>query len=372
LDQSRAAPSLLPGIQLLRGLAATGVVLHHALEESSAGRVGPRSPEWLTMSGAAGVDIFFVISGFIMLYVAFGETRPVMRPLTFLLRRAQRIYPLYWLCCAAFITIGAAGFLQSQNFSPGVIIRSVLLLPSAPMMILVAWTLVFEMIFYVIFASTLAFRSRRVSITATTIAILGLTVFSEWLPDDATRQTLSNPIALEFCFGLMLALWFSRSRHRGALGLPAAALAIIIIAAAPFFVGHDSTAGLAGMPRILVWGGAATVIVAAFLHVTPRPGWPMRLSMLFGDASYAIYLTHAFVMIVYAKLLKVTALGDLPQPAIVAAVVLLAVLIGIAVHLLVERPLQAWVRHSFSGAAKPAGTAPIRNAATAGPGGSDR
>ena len=88
----------LVGIQMLRGIAASLVVFHHSLEESLASAVPPTSPDWLTTFGASGVDIFFVISGFIMVYTSFPLRRPPVRPINFVVKRASRIYPFYWFC----------------------------------------------------------------------------------------------------------------------------------------------------------------------------------------------------------------------------------------------------------------------------------
>jgi peptidoglycan/LPS O-acetylase OafA/YrhL len=109
-----AAKNDLPGIQILRGIAALAVIIHHSLEESN-GALHRFSPDWLTTSGAAVVDIFFVISGFIMLHVSFRTGRASLRPGQFLLRRITRIYPLYWLTCLGAVTIAAFGLL-SRSF----------------------------------------------------------------------------------------------------------------------------------------------------------------------------------------------------------------------------------------------------------------
>jgi exopolysaccharide production protein ExoZ len=73
------------GIQMLRGIAALAVVLHHSLEESN-GSTGRFSPDWATTFGASGVDIFFVISGLIMFYTSFPDLRQPISPAKFALR----------------------------------------------------------------------------------------------------------------------------------------------------------------------------------------------------------------------------------------------------------------------------------------------
>jgi exopolysaccharide production protein ExoZ len=168
--EGQVVDSELYGIQILRAVAAIAVVLHHALEQSN-GASGRFSPDWLTTAGAAGVDIFFVISGFIMLHVSFLPRRPVPSAGTFLFRRATRIYPLYWLCCIAILLISAAGFLSSHRYSVSKIISSMLLLPGETI-IGVSWTLVYEMYFYFVFASTLWLRSLFATMLTTTVVII--------------------------------------------------------------------------------------------------------------------------------------------------------------------------------------------------------
>ena len=87
----------LDSLQMLRGVAAAAVVVHHALEVSN-GAASAFSPDFLTTAGAAGVDVFFVISGFIILYTSFPAGRSPLSPRTFMLRRMIRIYPMHWIC----------------------------------------------------------------------------------------------------------------------------------------------------------------------------------------------------------------------------------------------------------------------------------
>jgi peptidoglycan/LPS O-acetylase OafA/YrhL len=130
------------GIQILRGVAALAVVIHHALEMSN-GSVGRFSPDWLTTSGAAGVDIFFVISGFIMVHTSFLSGCAPLRPLIFLKKRALRIYPFYWICLIAMSLLFAVGFMKSHNINMTKFLLSALLFPGDPL-IDVSWTLSYE------------------------------------------------------------------------------------------------------------------------------------------------------------------------------------------------------------------------------------
>lgn len=340
----RQAKNELFGIQILRALAALGVVTHHTLEQSN-GADHKFSPDWLTTSGASGVDMFFVISGFIMLYVSFPTKRPPVSPLSFMLRRITRIYPLYWLCCAATILIFAAGFLKHDAMSSYDKLASLLLLPSHGMYLAVSWTLVYEIYFYAVFAVTLLFRSALFSAAATSIVITGFVLLGS---AGAGGTFLANPIPLEFCMGLWLA-WTFLSLEQKATRWPfhpiVALFGFGVLAVAPLWVHHATTGGLSGLPRVAAWGVPAALIVASLLNLAAPKGALPRFLLLLGDASYALYLTHQFVMDGYAALIKRTALRHFDQVLIVPLVVLTAVAIGIAAHLLVERPALRIVRH---------------------------
>lgn len=340
----------LYGVQILRGVAALAVVLHHSLEESN-GAVAAFSPDWLTTFGAAGVDIFFVISGFIMLYTSFPAARSPLSPGNFIFRRITRIYPLYWLCCLPILGIMLAGFLRNNRLDPHEIALSLALLPSSKLIIGVSWTLVYEMYFYLIFAATLLFRSALISAISTTVVITILALVGNVLEPGETRSFLTNPIAYEFVLGLWLAIAFVRAEAIGKRWLVSPAWAVLgfaLVVLAPVYVSHTTTANLPGWPRVFAWGLPAMLIVAAFLSIDrTRNNFQLQMAFL-GDSSYALYLTHIFVMIGYGLLLKRTVLGLAPQIAIVLLIILLAVGVGIFTHSTVERPLirmsRRWMR----------------------------
>jgi exopolysaccharide production protein ExoZ len=151
---------------------------------------------------------------------------------------------------------------------------------------------------------------------------------------------LSNQIVLEFCFGMFLAFAFyyyqlpiSGVRYGWLVGFA-------MLCLAPLYVAHDSTNGLPPSVRWAAWGVPAFIVVASFLgFASTRSRWE-RLLVLIGDASYAIYLTHPFVMVAYARVLKdhprLTTISQLP---FVPLVFLICLVGGTATHMLIERPL---------------------------------
>lgn len=335
------------GLQILRGLAASLVVFHHSLEESLYSRATPLSPDFLTTFGASGVDVFFIISGFIMLYVSFPADRPVATPSSFLLKRASRVYPFYWICLLTTLALWSAGLFRSLE--PDAIIRDILLAPSERPTIGVSWTLVFEVYFYLLFAVTLFLRSRILSWALTTSFILGLLMASSLLPPGPLRSLMANPIVIEFCFGMSLAYLFISKRLSGSWPLFALPFAFSLIIFAPLFIAHDNTNGLPPLSRLFVWGCPAALILVGFLKVKKSQSRIWSALYLLGDASYAIYLTHPFVMIAYARLLRASStLAALPQlPLFVPIVLSISLTLGVAAHIMVERPLTRVIRHGL-------------------------
>ena len=334
------------GVQILRAMAALAVVTHHTLEESN-GALGRFSPDWLTTSGASGVDIFFVISGFIMLHVSFRPGTLPVGPVSFLFRRATRIYPFYWLCCCAMLVVSAVGFMHNHHWNQGDLLASFCLLPTDNGLLGVAWTLVYEIYFYLLFAATLCFRSAWVAVVGVTVGVVVLIQGAGVWHGSINQEFFGNPIPLEFCMGLWLGQTFS---HQQSAGKPwpgavvAGAVGLGLLFAAPLLVDHPNTSGLPSPARVVTWGIPAVLMVSAALWVGPPRTILARFAVLLGDASYALYLTHVFVMILYAKLIGVTALGQADQRLIVPLVVLVAVGIALTAHLLVERPLLALIR----------------------------
>jgi exopolysaccharide production protein ExoZ len=356
------------GIQILRGIAATLVVFHHSLEESLA--ISPHvAPDWLIRLGAGGVDIFFVISGFIIYSVTYGREpgNPEQAPL-FLAKRFMRIFPLYWICLLVTLALWASGhFYRSLHIDGTVLGSSLFLLPSKKMIVGVAWTLVYEMYFYYLFALTLFIRNALASVLGT-IALIGAgLLLSHLLPVGAFRQFLSDPIALEFCYGLILAYCIHSKVLGGAwlrhLWLPGL---LLMAAGAAFGRNNGGTAGLDASVRFLAWGLPALLVTVSFIKMEFVKALPTRSVLPVGDASYSIYLTHPTLMIVFASLIHSHLLRPIPCPIIWPLFFsMICLLLGLLIHYWIERPILAWLRGCLAAklARDPAPVAGVRGPA---------
>jgi len=327
-------------IQYLRGIAAMLVVLHHA-----------RNPQpWLfdplanvSYLGGAGVDIFFVISGFIMFIAARNEAVG-----DFIQRRLTRIVPLYWLATLLLLVITIVRSDPIAEAPPSHVIESLLFIPhfspSRPgeilPLLIPGWTLNFEMFFYAVFA--IAIISGRI-IWTTASLICGLVLLGFILqPHGAISSTYTDPVLLEFLAGVMIGKAFLiYPFHRLWLLLPIGIAAFILVA-------------LPGFPqdwRAVVHGIPAVIIVIGVLAVEARGHLlQSRVLKLIGDASYSIYLSHGFTLIfVFAAWRRIPLHGWPQFVGMTGSALAAAALVGIAGHLMVEKPLLQRLNHFIQG-----------------------
>ncbi|WP_428969710.1 acyltransferase family protein [Sphingomonas sp. Xoc002] len=329
---ARVAP--IWAIQYLRAIAAIWVVVFHQFRGH-----GP-----LFAMGSHGVDIFFVISGFIM--VIMTDARAVT-PGRFLLDRATRILPLYYVATLTAYLIVAVGLhFHGAIASPLFLLKSLLFIPThnAAMpgiypMVYLGWTLNFEMFFYALFAVTLLAPPHRrimvLSLVFLAFVILGYGV-SHGAP---VWQTYTNPIILEFLAGAMLGRLFGATLQRRAWRETITWLAALVILSSIWGYWDDR---LGFAPIAIAVVGMALIIER--LCWVPHSRW----LILLGNASFSIYLFQQFgfeaVTLAYGQASRVLPVlahhGGLAHLLSVIA----AIALGILVHLFVEGPLTRAVR----------------------------
>ncbi|MGI6852213.1 acyltransferase family protein [Mesorhizobium sp. 1B3] len=324
------------GIQYLRAVAALAVVVFHAAE---------RSGQHFAV-GMAGVDIFFVISGFVMWVLA--STRPVSMG-AFYRDRLLRVAPLYWIVTLIMAVGALAGLFPRIQLTADHVAASLAFIPHRspsngeiwPLLVQ-GWTLNLEMFFYLIFGLVLLLpRQRRLPALST--VFVGL-VLAGWYfrPVDPIPATFTRPIILEFLCGAILGkLWLDGRLLGRAMGTVAIAVACAGFTALAFF------------PRPLdelFFGLLAIALVAGAVSVEksgPIRRWPW-LSYL-GDASYSIYLWHTLAISVAAKTSEILSLGALPT---LVLGVTGGTALGILSYELLEKPLLTLVKSRRRAGAK--------------------
>ncbi len=320
-------------IQYLRALAALGVVVFHALESS---------PHRFVI-GQAGVDVFFVISGFIMASLMLGRES---EPLTFGWRRLVRIVPLYWATTFAALAIALIrpDFFYRLDASLENAALSLLFVPHASAtggvtpVLWQGWTLEYEMFFYLLCTLALFLPSRRLialGVVLTVLVVVGIAA----RPAEPIALAYTNPLLLEFGAGVLLALAWRR-RWLNALWLGAAALVAGVGAYALQQAGLAPVTGV----RIIDWGVPALFIVAGALALEGAGRMPQsRFGLLVGDASYSLYLTHGFVVSGFLWFFPET-----PLPLRVLACAVGAVAVAIATFLFFEKPVTGLLKRGAS------------------------
>lgn len=288
----------IASVQALRALAAISVVLCHfdQVFYILTGRGNEAFPLYFL---ASGVDLFFVISGFIMVLSSerlFGTPNAAI---SFLERRLSRVVPLYWLATLTMLWLTSpapswAAISGSLFFVPYV---SNMTTGQAAPILGVGWTLNYEVMFYALFAVSLNFP-RRLAIGMVCIALIALGVIGKLnlIETQTAAKFWFDPIVLEFGMGILIAVLYRRS-----VKLPLAASAIMIsvsVAIIYTFAGHVGGAGLPSGNRFLGWGVPAAMIFSAVvlgpsLKVAPTI---REIAVDLGDASYSIYLLHTIIL----------------------------------------------------------------------------
>jgi exopolysaccharide production protein ExoZ len=332
----------LHGIQFLRALAATAVMIFHVSFDIGHNVSPPGSlPDF--GEGAAGVDLFFVISGFVMVYSSEGLFGRPRASLTFLLRRLARIVPLYWVLTSIMLAYVFARGFGPSDASPTLALASYFFIPywrpsgEIDPLYEIGWTLNYEMFFYVVFAVALV--ARREIAVAIVGAVLGAFVLASSLNAHFPSQIayLANPRILEFVFGMGIAMLYCA----GVRTSPAVSLTLVVAAIVEATRWDD-------LPRWIGWGVPALQIVAAFALVDRAVAFPRFFERL-GDASYALYLTHPAVISVARALSQKGYLAPAFAPWFYL-VTYAAICVGtsLVVHRLLEKPMTGALRHAPS------------------------
>jgi exopolysaccharide production protein ExoZ len=301
--------------------------------------------------GHYGVDVFFVISGFVMVYTT---SRKMLTPSQFFLNRVVRIVPLYWSMTIAvfFVAVIAPYFLKSTSDSLIELIKSLFFVPYLKSngkihpVLFPGWTLNYEMFFYAVFSLSLFISSRLKQILFVVIVLLALVVAGQIVEPTGTFGTFyTSPLLLEFGAGMLVGLAYPLLLARPVPIIWSVALMTVgtlVIVFAP--VGTQ-------LNRVLVIGSASTILVCGALMLEAR-GWKLRspLLLLAGAASYAVYLSHPFVVgAIQLAAGKMHLLGGVwLWPALLVALGI-ASAVGIAIHLLLERPVDRYLRGRLHG-----------------------
>ncbi len=334
--------SVLHGVQFLRFVAALSVVVYHANLAANKFIPGPRSQlaDTIFELGASGVHVFFVISGFIMVHTASGRSG-WKEAVAFWQRRAMRIYPIYWLSALTYLIVHGL-FFSGYGLSFRSAILALLLIPGWESLIIgPAWTLSYEVFFYLCFGASLLLRP-NLSLGVLTAVFTILVGVGLWWP--LPISVVGNPLLFEFLAGAWIARLLMEMTWRPSLtGTGLIAIGVFGLAASVLVDGLS-------IAKILVWGTPSVLIVAGVALLDKRAGAVPALSKVswLGDSSYVLYLVHVLVLDIVMTLLVLSGPGRYDREVAVLIGVVASVSVAILVHVSIEKPmlrtLRRWIR----------------------------
>lgn len=335
-------------IQVCRGIAALLVVLFHLSGCVAAQKYfGEATFSYIFRSaGSAGVCFFFVLSGFIITSVHWSDMGRPNRFPSYLYKRFTRIYPIYWFVffaafLGALIAPGAADGIPNDIST---LLKSVALVPQDPKVVggtgapilIVAWTLQYEVVFYTFFGLLILNRMAALVFAA---GVFGSSVSGYILGWHLPLHYLDSRYFLLFTAGLVVgiaaraSLWASFARisaFSGALGFVSIAVIASITDTGPVLF-YGFTAGL------LIFGLAS---IESKRHFKIWKGW-----LLLGNSSYVLYLIHYPLISLACKIAIASGLTGFIGATITWGLTLIVcVAASVLIHLIIERPILATTR----------------------------
>jgi peptidoglycan/LPS O-acetylase OafA/YrhL len=329
----------LRSLEMVRALAALLVVLFHT--ETIFLKSGHTPFHGLFAAGNRGVDLFFVLSGFIIAYVHHGDLGRPSRLAHYLFNRVTRIYPAAWVMTALALgiyTLGFGGAAKAAKLDPAAIVASFMLVAQhGPPLVNVTWTLTYEIFFYAIFAfAILDLRIGMVLLVAWQVAAAIVALCGIHL---GFGGYYLRSICLEFSLGLGCAWWLLRvtpSRHIWASWV------VLALGLLGFGAGMALNSVISWAPTFCAVGAAAMILSLVRLEQAARIKVPPVLVRL-GGASYAIYIVHYSVITFLAALI----LRKLHLPVTDLLCLLCAAIgigCGLAFDYVIDRPIQRGLR----------------------------
>ncbi|MDE8345589.1 MAG: acyltransferase [Acidocella sp.] len=326
-------------IQYLRAFAAMSVAVYHILNQVE---FQTRAILPLHILLSAGVDLFFCVSGFIIWTTNWYSPLPLRR---FAWNRITRVVPMYWIFTLFALCVAPFSHYAIRGLSLHGAIYSLLFLPYTSWnmwpILGVGWTLNYEMFFYALFALVLLVAGRHRLFPAIITSLCTLVIIGLLARFTAPAlQVYTNILLLEFVFGILIGWLVTTSRLPTHTGFAAACLIIgfVLLLLSPHPAGQPPTPW-----RGIVWGIPCALILMGTIALERSAANFQRLPklILLGDASYALYLTHAYPIMLMTKLLKMpwwpqTLLGFTIFTLLTSALIIAT---GILAHLWLEKPL---------------------------------
>ena len=297
--------------------------------------------------GMFGVDLFFVISGFVMVTVTRGKFQIQKQALRFIYHRVARIYPTYWFytILVLFVFLIQPSWVNSSQGSQVDILASFLLLPSETLpLVMVGWTLIHEMYFYLIYFLILLLVSERNMPAAIILWGVAIVLSNIFLASASPIiKMVTHPLTIEFIAGCFLAIIYFKTKSEIEVRILLLVACLALIAS---LYGHHYYQNITGEIepknwwRFLIYGIPAILIIYCFTNIE-KSGYVIHSSLIkIGDASYSIYLSHILTLSAAGRVWGMFSTNAVYDNIIMIPVLLLlAIMVGVFSYILVEKPL---------------------------------
>lgn len=337
----------IQNIQALRGIAVLSVVFFHLLMiERKYGGSRTILPDFFQF-GMFGVDLFFVISGFVMFTVSRGKFQIPKHAFKFLYRRVARIYPTYWVysILVLIVFLIRPSWVNNSQGNQVDILSSFLLLPSHTLpLVMVGWTLIHEMYFYLMFFVIFLLIPERHLTYA--ILLWGIGVVLLNLNSESSSPVIgiiSHPLTLEFLGGCILASIYYKKEFKIKSSILLLLAGLSLFAAIYGYLSYNRATGQIaplGWWRIVIFGMPALLMVYCLTNVE-RNGFVIHSSLIYiGDASYSLYLSHGLTLSAIGRVWSIFPSDDVLDNIIIMPFLVIPVLIvGFISYRMVEKPL---------------------------------
>lgn len=348
---------MIYNLQVLRAIAAILVFFYH----SEIYWKDALPSTWLFSLGLAGVDIFFVLSGYIM--AATTASRDTTAT-SFLSHRIFRIAPLYWIITLLFTFLFFSGFkpVGVTELTPEYLIKSLLFIPflrggAAEPIVTVGWTLNYEIFFYLVFSLCLLIPSMRARHPAVVTLILIALLPRIFGSQNFYAIYYGNPVILEFCFGIVCyhcLTWAEKTFVPNRIAPFAAAFLImsLLFFFAPAFglSGAGATSHSSTFIRPFTWGVAGFfAVLSAVTLERAKHVWRRFALVEIGNASYSIYLIHGLMLHGASKVAKILSSDPLTFALVTTiGALVLSIAAGLIMFRYLEAPINKFLRGFFT------------------------
>lgn len=342
-------------IQALRGIAVLFVVLFHLLPiEHKYGGSKTILPDFFQF-GMFGVDLFFVISGFVMVTVSRGKFQIPQEALKFIYHRAARIYPTYWIYSILVLIVFLLNpsMVNSAQGNQVNILSSFLLLPASTLpLVNVGWTLIHEIYFYLVFFIIFLFVPEK---RLTTSLLLWGAIITLWDTqlgaNTPLTKLLSHPMTIEFIAGGLIAhIYYKKSINinNWIIAFLISLSFFILVFGYFYYQGLNNSIEPSGWWRIVIFGIPALLIVYCLANIE-KNGYILYSSLIkIGNASYSIYLSHVLTLSFFGRVWSSFSSNEVLDNIIVIPILFtLVIAVGFLSYSIIEKPLLSLTRKFF-------------------------